>query len=151
MVQVAQELVEAVVGRQMLVQVTQVILAVLRRHVALAFQQAGNRGVGLHQAFLGARQAHLEQAGADGRLARQEGGAAGGAALLAVPVGEQRTLSGDPVDVGGLVAHDAQVVGAGVVPADVVAPDHEDVGLVGGESRRRGGMDSIANRVNQEN
>ena len=36
-----------------------------------------------------------------------------------------------PVDVGRPVAHDAVVVGADVVDADVVAPDDEDVGLAG--------------------
>ena len=54
----------------------------------------------------------------------------GGAALLAVPVGEQRTLGGDAVDVGRLVAHHAVVVGADVELADVVAPDDDDVRLL---------------------
>ena len=38
---------------------------------------------------------------------------------------------GDAVDVGRPVAHHAAVVGADVEPADVVAPDDEDVGLAG--------------------
>ena len=61
-----------------------------------------------------------------------ECGAAGGAALLAVPVGEQRAFLGDAVDVGRFVAHHALIVGADVEAADVVTPDDQDVGLVGG-------------------
>ena len=42
----------------------------------------------------------LGEPGADGRLAGQERGATGGAALLAVPVGEHRAFAADAVDVG---------------------------------------------------
>ena len=59
------------------------------------------------QADVGARQADLGQPGADRRLAGDERGAAGRAALLAVPVGEPRALLGDAVDVGRAIAHDA--------------------------------------------
>jgi hypothetical protein len=79
----------------------------------------------------GAGQADLRQARADRRLAGDEGGAAGGAALLAVPVGEDRAFLADAVDVGRLVAHHAHVVGADVELADVVAPDDQDVRLLG--------------------
>ena len=59
-----------------------------------------------------------------------ERGATGGAALLTVPVREQRALLGEAVDIGRLVAHHAQVVGADVEAADVIAPDDEDVGFL---------------------
>ena len=88
------------------------------------------RRVFLLHALRRARQADLGQAGADRRLPGNERGAAGGAALLAVPVGEQRAFFGDAVDVGRLVTHHALVVGADVEPADVVAPDDEDVGFL---------------------
>ena len=65
-----------------------------------------------------------------GHGAVDEGGAAGGAALLAVVVGEEDTLVGDAVDVGRLVAHHAAVVVADVLGADVVTPDDQDVGLL---------------------
>jgi len=42
-----------------------------------------------------------------------------GAALLGVEVRKQRTLFGDAIDVRRLIAHDAVVVGADVVDADV--------------------------------
>ena len=65
------------------------------------------------------------------RLAGDEGGAPGGAALLGVGVGEDGALVGDAVDVGRAVAHHAAVVDAGVPVADVVAEDDEDVGPLG--------------------
>src|SRR5262249_57759720 len=55
----------------------------------------------------------------------------GGAALLAVPVGEHRAFSGHAVDVGRAVPHDAVIVGTDVVPADVVAPENQNVRLLG--------------------
>ena len=129
-VEVAEALVEAVDRGQMLVAVAEVVLAELAGHVAERLEQLGDGRVGLGQAFRCARQADLGEAGADGRLAGDERRASGGAALLAIPVGEQRAFLGDAVDVRRLVAHHALVVGADVELADVVAPDDEDVGLV---------------------
>ena len=40
------------------------------------------------------------------------------------------TPLGDTIDVRRFVAHHAAVVGADVEPADVVAPDHQDIGLL---------------------
>ena len=130
MVEVAEELVEPVGRRQHLVAVAEVVLAELAGHVALRLEQVGDGRVFLLHAFGRARQADLGEAGADGRLPGDERRAAGGAALLAIPVGEQRAFLGDAVDVRRLVAHHAHVVGADVELADVIAPDDEDVGLL---------------------
>ena len=129
-VEVAEELVEAVIGRHVLVEVAEVVLAVLAGHVAVALEQPGDRRVLLLEAEIGARQPDLGETGAHRRLAGDERRPPGGAALLPVPVGEQGALARDPVDVRRPVAHHAEVVGADVVPADVVAPDHQDVGLL---------------------
>ena len=88
-------------------------------------------GSSVLQADGGARHAHLGQPGADRVLAGDERGAAGGAALLAVVVGEGHALVGDAVDVGRAVAHLAAAVVADVPPADVVAPEDQDVRLLG--------------------
>src|SRR5262249_50106832 len=77
-----------------------------------------------------ARQPDLGQAGADRRLPGDEGGAASGATLLAVEVGEHRALLRDAVDVGREVAHNSVVVATDVEPADVVSHDKKDVQLV---------------------
>ena len=128
-VEVAEELVEAVHRRQVLVAVALVVLAELAGGVALALQHRGHGDVGLLPAFLGAGQADLGHAGAHRHVAADEGRAAGGAALLAVVVGEGHAFAGDAVDVRRLVAHHAAVVVADVPGADVVAPDDEDVGF----------------------
>ena len=110
----AEEFVEAVHGGEHGVEVAEVVLAELAGHVALRLQELREGRVLRLQPFLGARQAHLEQAGAERALPGQEGAAAGGAALLAVEVGEDRAFVRDPVDVGRLVAHLAEVVGADI-------------------------------------
>src|SRR5215467_5005787 len=78
---------------------------------------------------LRAGEADLGQSRADRRLPGDKGGAAGGATLLAVPVGENRSFPADPVDVWRAVSHHAHVVGADVEPADVVTHDEQNVGL----------------------
>ena len=83
-VEVAEELVEAVNRRQELVAVAEVVLAELAGRVALRLEQLGERRVLLGQSFLGARQADLEQAGAEAGLPGDERGASGGAGLLRV-------------------------------------------------------------------
>ena len=129
-IEVAEELVEAVHGRQELVAVAEMVLAELSGRVAERLEQLGERRVLVRQAFLRSRQADLQEAGAHRALAGDERGAAGGAGLLAVIVGEDRAFVGDAVDVGRAVAHHAAVVGADVPVADVVAHDDEDVRLL---------------------
>ena len=128
-IEVAEELVEAVHRRQELVLVAQMVLAELAGGVAQRLQQFGDGRVFRPEADIGAGHADLGQAGADRVLAGDERGAAGGAALLAVIVGEGRAFMADAVDVGGAVAHLAAVVVADVPPADIVAPEDEDVRL----------------------
>ena len=129
-VEVPEKLVEAMHRGHELVAIAQVVLAELAHGVAVRLEQLGDGRVLRPQAERRARQADLGEAGADGRLAGDERRAPGGAALLAVPVGEQAAFLGDAVDVRCLVAHDAVVVAAGVVPADVVAPNDENVRLL---------------------
>jgi hypothetical protein len=58
-VEVAEELVEAVIGGEMLVQVTKVVLAELPGDVTLVLQETGDGGVLLREAFLRPRQPDL--------------------------------------------------------------------------------------------
>ncbi len=129
-VEVAEELVEAVVGRQVLVAVAEVVLAELAGGVALVLEQHGNCRVLDPHAFLGARQADLGESGAEHALAHDERRAAGRAALLAVVVSEHHALAGDAVDARRLVPHQTAGVSADVRLADVVTPDHQDVRLL---------------------
>src|SRR6185437_2575581 len=135
-VEVAEELVEPMHRRQELVAVAEMVLAELPGRIAERLQRLGDRHVLGLQPHGGGRQSDLGQPGADGRLPGNECRAAGGTALLGIPVGEQRTLFGDTVDVGRPVLHHPHVVGADIEPADVVAHDHQDIRL---SAARRGG------------
>ena len=128
-VQVAEELVEPVRGRQELVQVAEMVLAELAGRVTQRLEQLGDRRVLLLQADVHAGHPDLAHAGAVHALPGDERRPARGAALLAVGIGEKHSLVGDPVDVGREVAHHAAAVAAQVRDADVVAPDDENVRL----------------------
>jgi hypothetical protein len=86
--------------RQELVAVAEMVLAELPGRIAERLEQLGERRVLVRKAFLRAGQPDLEQAGAHRALPGDEGGAAGGAGLLAVVVREDRAFVGDAVDVG---------------------------------------------------
>ena len=99
-VEIAEELVEPVVGGQVLVAVAQVVLAELRRRVAERLEQLGDGRVLAAQTFPGAGEADLGQAGAKRVLPGDEGRPTRGTALLTVEVGEPDALAREPVDVG---------------------------------------------------
>ena len=122
---------------QKFVAVAEVVLAELSGGVTERLECFRYRHVFCMEAHVGTRLADLRQAGADRRLPGDEGGAAGGATLLGVIVGENRTLSADAINVRRPVTHDAEVVGADVEPADVVGHDHKNVWLA---SRWSGGL-----------
>ena len=135
-VEIAEELVKAVCGGEHLVTVAEVVLPELTGHVALRLEQRRDGRIFLLHALRRTGQSHFGQAGAHRGLASDEGGPAGGAALLAVPVGEQRAFVGNAVDVWCLVTHHPMVVGADVELANIVTPDDQDVGLFGRLHRR---------------
>ena len=86
------------VGRQVLVQIAQVVLPELARAQARGAHRRGQGAVLAREADLGAGHADRGQPRAVGAHAREEGGAAGGAGLLAVVVGELDALLGEAVD-----------------------------------------------------
>ena len=147
-IEAAEELVEAVHRRQMLVAVALVVLAELSGGVALALEDRGHGHVGLLPAFLRAGQTDLGHAGADGHAAADEGRATRRAALLRVVIGEGDAFFGDAIDVRRLVAHHAAAVVADVPGADVVAPDDEDVGFL--VRRLNGGRDAKKRRASRQ-
>src|SRR5262245_54716273 len=129
-VEVAEELIEAVHRGQVLVAVAEMVLAELAGGVSERLQQLRDgRILGPH-AERGPRQTDLGEARAKHALAHDEGRAARRAALLGVVVGEQQALCGDPIDVRRPVAHQALGKDAQVRLADVVAPDDQDVRLL---------------------
>ena len=144
-VEISKKLVEAVVGREHVVAVAEVVFSELAGDIALRLKQRRDGGVFFFHPLGSTGEADFREASADGRLAGDEGGAAGGAGLLAIPIGKIRALAGDAVDVRSAVAHHAAVDRADVELADVVAPDDEDVwffigrlGCKRGEDRQGG-------------
>ncbi|KKO19342.1 MAG: hypothetical protein BROFUL_01941 [Candidatus Brocadia fulgida] len=105
------------------------VLAELRRSVAETLHHGGDSDVGHLPAFLSARHADLGHAGAYRHVTADECGAPGGAALLAVVIGERQTFPCKAVNVGRLVTHHTAIVVADVPGADVITPDDENVGL----------------------
>src|SRR5271170_6289561 len=106
---------------QKLVAIAEMILTELAAHIALRLEQFSDGRIFRLQAEFGSGQADFGEAGANRRLTGDEGCPSGGATLLAIPVGEHRALLGDAVDIRGTITHDAMVVGADVVPANIVA------------------------------
>ena len=129
-IEIAEELVEAVQRRQKLVLVAEMVLAELAGGVAERLEQLGDGRILGAETEIGARQPDLRQPGAKHALAGDEGRAARGAALLAVIIGEDHAFVGDAVDVRRAIAHQALGVGADIALADIVAPDDEDVRLL---------------------
>jgi hypothetical protein len=129
-IEVAEELVEAVHGRQVLVAIAKVVLAELAGGVSLIFQELRDRWIVRAQAHLRARQADLREPGSYGRLPGNECRTTRRAALLTVEVGEHRAFFRDAIDVRRPITHDSVVVRTDVEPADVVAHDEQDVWLV---------------------
>ena len=127
MIEIAEELVEAVLGRQMFVAIAEMVFAELSGGIALGLHHVGDGRHPVLDAVRIARHADREQPGPEWLLAENERCASGRAALLAVGIGEDRALVRDAIDVGRAVAHQAHGVGADLRYADVVAEDDEDV------------------------
>ena len=130
-VEVAEELVEPVDRGQVLVEVAEMVLAELPGRVAQRLEQLGDRDVLGLQPDVGAWHADLAQPRAEHALAGDERRPPRRAALLAVGIGEAHPLVADAVDVGRPVAHQAVAVAAQVRDPDVIAPDHQDVRVLG--------------------
>ena len=128
-IKIAEEFIEPVHGRKELVPIAEMVLAELSGRIPERLQQFGYGRVFLLQADSGARHADLGQASADRVLAGDEAGTACRTALLGVVVRERYPFGGDPVDVGGAVAHHAAAEVADVPDANVVSPQDQDVRL----------------------
>lgn len=131
MVEVAEELVEAMGRRQEAVLVAQMVLAELPSRITQRFQRLGNGDIAVLDADGCARYANLGHAGPEHRLTCDEGRASGGAAVLRIIIGEHHAFIGEAVDVRRPVAHHAERIGADVRLTDIVAEDNQNVGFRG--------------------
>ena len=91
-IEIAPELVEAVPVRQMLLEVAEMVLAELGGRIARGLEDFGKRDVFLLQARGRAGRADRRQAGADRKLAGEEGGAPRRATRLRVERGQPQAL-----------------------------------------------------------
>lgn len=107
------------------------VLAELTGGVAEALHKLSDRGVFCAQTKCGTGHANFRETGSDRRLSGDEGGAAGGAALLPVEVREHRAFLSKAIDVGRSITHDTVVVATDVEPPDVVGHDEKNIGLAG--------------------
>ena len=126
-IQVPEELVESVVGRQHLVAVAEVVLAELSGDVPLLSQPRRDGRVVLVEPDRCPRQADFGQSGAVHALTGDERRSPCGARLLPVVVREQQPLLGDAVDVRSPVPHQTLRIAAQIADPDVIAPQNEDV------------------------
>ena len=99
MIEIAEELVEAVHRRKVLVEVAEMVLAELPGLIAERLQRGGDGRRLVGHADLRAGLADGGEAGADRQFAGDEVGAAGGAARLRVIVGEAHAFAGQLVEV----------------------------------------------------
>ena len=129
-IKVAEELVEAMHGRQELIAVPEMVLAELSGHIAERLEQFGECRILFGETFFRTRQPNFQKAGPHWALSGDKRSAAGRAGLLTVIVREDRTLVGETVDVGRAIAHHSAIVGADVPVADVIGHDDEDVGFL---------------------
>ena len=129
MIEVTEELVEAVHRRQILVQVAKMVLAELPGRIAVRLQHGGERHGLIRQADVGSGLADSRQSGTQRDFAGDEIRAAGRAARLGVIVGEPHAFGGELVEIRRLAGHDAMVIGADVEPAHIVTHDDENVWL----------------------
>src|SRR5262245_33536270 len=88
-IQIAEELVESVLRRQMPVPITQMILAELTRRIPLRLQHIRYGRHPIRDAVRISRHADGEQSGTERLLTQNERSAAGGAALLPIGVCEE--------------------------------------------------------------
>ncbi len=127
MIEIAEELIEAVHCRQKFVAIAEMVLAELAGGIAERLERLGDGDVFGLQSDRGAGNADLGETRAQYRLTGDERRTPSRAALLGVIVREHHAFFGDAVDVRRAVTHEAECIGADVGLADVVAEDHEDV------------------------
>ncbi len=136
MIEITEELVESVDAREILIQVTQVVLAELVGLVALRLQYSSERHGLIRQSHVCPSLTDGGQTRADWQLTGDEISAAGSTASLCIVIGEAHSLRCQLVEIRRFSRHYALVVGADVEPTNIIAHDDENVRFL---ILRRGG------------
>src|SRR5262249_45157800 len=112
-----------------LIEIAEMVFAELARGISEGFQQLRNRRIFCLKTNRCCWHADFRQARSKDALARDERRPSRSARLFPVRVCEHHPFTREAVDVRRLVAHQTVRVAAEVGDADVVSPDHENVGL----------------------
>src|SRR5262245_18315291 len=113
----------------MLIVVAKMVFAELAGGVALDLHDIGDRWHPRRYAMRVSRHADGQQTSAKWLLAKNKGGAARRAALLAIGVRKNGPLAGDAVNVRRLVTDQTHGISTDLRNADVIAKDHEEIAL----------------------
>ena len=130
-VQVAKELVESMIGGQVLITVTEVVLAELASGITQRFEHFCYGRILLTEAFLGTRQADLAKSCAEHTLTGNKGRTSGCTGLLTVIIGEDHALFCDAIYVWRFISHQATGVIGDIGLADIVTPDNKNIRFIG--------------------
>ena len=130
MIEITEELIKAMIGRQILVMITQMILPKLAGRITLRFQHISDGGHPRRDAMGVTRHTDREQASTKWLLTEDERRPTRRAALLSIGIREHRAFAGDAVDVRSMIAHQTHRICADLWDADVVAKNNKDVRLL---------------------
>ncbi len=129
MIEVTEEFIEAVHGRQKLVFITKVVFAKLAGSITYGFQRGGDCHGLWGDSDGSAGLTYRGHASPDRQFAGNKVGAPRCAARLGVIISEYHALSGHLVEVRRAPGHHAAMIGADVPHTNVVAHDDNDVRL----------------------
>ena len=142
-IQIPVELIEAVHGGQELISIPEVVLPDLGRRIPVILEHLGNGHIGIPDPFFGPGHPDGEHPGPERMLPHDKRGASRRAALLCIGIRHQGSFFGDPVDVRRHGLYHTHVVGADIVDAQVISPNHQDIGLILAGSHRRHGQEQV--------
>ena len=128
-VEISKKFIKTVTGRQHIVSITEMVFSELAGDITLSLEKCRDGWILFFHALRCAGETDFGQAGANRGLAGNESRAPRSAGLLAIPVGEIRAPVGDAVDVRSAITHHTTIDRTDVELADVVAPDHENIGF----------------------
>lgn len=129
-IQISEELIKAMHGWRMLVEISLMVLSKLICRIALALQNGGHRDVNFLPSLRSVWHTNFGHASSHGNVPADECRASRGTTLLPVVIGEADAFAGNAVDVGRFVAHHPPVVVADIPRADIIAPDDENIRLL---------------------
>src|SRR4051812_47417373 len=129
-IEIPEELIEPMHGRQKLIEIAQVIFTELTGCISLRFERCSNGASLRWYTHLGTGLADGGHTSADRKFAHDEVRSPCGATRLSVVIGEQHPFLGEFVEVWCAPCHHATMVSAYVPHPDIITHDEQDVGFL---------------------